>query len=68
MKTNTYIQYKGTQLDDKTFVSKIKEFWSNQGNRIKDINTLNMYIKPEENTVYFVINDTTTGSLPIDEE
>lgn len=67
MKTNTYIQYKGTQLEDKTFVNKIKEFWSNQGNKIKDINTLNMYIKPEENTVYFVINDTTTGSLPMEE-
>ena len=67
MKTNTYIQYNGIELDDKTFITKIKEFWSNQGNKIKDIHTLNLYIKPEENAVYFVINNTTNGHIPFTE-
>lgn len=67
MKTSTYIEYKGTKVDDKTFVTKIKKFWASQGNKIKDIQTLNLYVKPEEQTVYFVINDTTSGSLPMED-
>ncbi len=65
MKTNLYIQYQGYEFQDKPFINRIKEIWSNQGNKIKDIETLNLYIKPEENTVYFVINETTSGSIPI---
>lgn len=66
MKTNTYIQYQGQEYQVKPIINKIKENWLNQGNKIKDIETLNLYIKPEDDAVYFVINDTTSGSLPIE--
>lgn len=65
MKVNTYIQYNGLQLEDKTIINNIKEFWSKQGNKIKDIKSLVLYVKPEENTVYYVINDETNGSMPL---
>lgn len=67
MKINTYIQYKGLQLDDKTFISKIKAFWSNQGNKMKDLHTLSLYIKPEEDMIYFVINESVHGCIPMNE-
>lgn len=65
MKVNTYIQYNGLQLEDKTIINNIKDFWSKQGNKIKDIKSLVLYVKPEENTVYYVINDETNGSMPL---
>lgn len=65
MKTNLYVEYNGEQFEDKTFVNKVKEIWTNEGNRIKDIDSLNLYVKPQEKAVYYVINDTVTGKLAL---
>lgn len=65
MKTNTVIEYKGLQADDKAFINKVKEAWTEQGNKIKDLKSLSMYIKPEESKVYYVINDSINGSIPL---
>ena len=67
MKTNTYIQYQGQEFQVKPIINKIKENWLHQGHKIKDLETLSLYIKPEDDAVYFVINDTTSGSLTIEE-
>ena len=34
---------------------------------VKDINTLNLYVKPEENSVYYVVNETVSGKLTLPE-
>lgn len=65
MKSNLILEHHGKQLDDKTFLSKAKEIWINKGNKVKDIRTLNLYIKPDENAVYYVINETLTGKFNI---
>lgn len=65
MKTNLYVEYKGSQFEDKNIVNQVKEIWVNEGNKIKDINTLNLYIKPEEQAAYYVINETITGKLAL---
>lgn len=66
MKTNLYVEYNGLQLEDKTFINKVKDIWVNEGNKIKDISSLNLYIKPQEKAVYYVINESVTGKLMID--
>ncbi|MGN0299655.1 MAG: DUF6465 family protein [Lachnospiraceae bacterium] len=63
MKTTLNIQYLGSEISEKEIIAKVKELWLNDGNKIKDIKTLTLYIKPEEMTVYYVINETITGSI-----
>lgn len=66
MKATTVVEYQGKQVDDKTIINRAKELWAAAGNKIKDIASMNLYVKPEENTVYYVINDTFTGNFSID--
>ncbi|BBF42034.1 hypothetical protein lbkm_0716 [Lachnospiraceae bacterium KM106-2] len=65
MKTSLYVEYKGSRIEDKDIVNQVKELWVNEGNKIKDIDTLNLYIKPEEHAAYYVINETITGKLAL---
>lgn len=64
MKTTLSIQYAGKEFSEKELIGRIKELWVAEGNKIKDIQTLNLYIKPEEQMTYYVINDSITGSFP----
>lgn len=67
MKANVYVEYQGQQTSTKDILAAVKKEWTSGGNKIKDIDTLDMYVKPEENTVYYVINgkEETSGSLPL---
>ena len=63
MKTNTYVEYAGKQVEEKAVVTSVKQVWVEAGNKVKDIKTMDLYIKPEESAVYYVINETFTGSV-----
>ncbi len=66
MKTATYIEFDNQKYENKTLIDKVKTLWCKQGNKVKDINTLNLYVKPEENAVYFVINEIECGKLSLE--
>ena len=63
MKTNTYVEYAGKKVEEKVIVAGVKQAWTEAGNKVKDIKTMDLYIKPEESAVYYVINETFTGSV-----
>lgn len=65
MKTSMYVEYQGLQVEEKDIIAKVKELWVNDGNKIKDIKELKLYIKPEEATVYYVINEETSGKIEL---
>ena len=65
MKTSMYVEYQGLQVEEKDIIAKVKELWVNEGNKIKDIKELKLYIKPEEATVYYVINEETSGKIEL---
>ncbi len=64
MKTTLSVQYAGKEFSEKELIAQIKKIWTEDGNKIKDIQTLDLYIKPEEWTTYYVINGSVRGSLP----
>ncbi len=68
MKSNFYVEYKGKKVLEKTLIDYSKEIWKNNGNKVKDIKSLDIYYKPEENTCYYLFNDSVTGSFNIDNE
>ena len=65
MKTSMYVEYQGLQVEEKEIIAKVKELWVSDGNKIKDIKELKLYIKPEEASAYYVINEETTGKIAL---
>ena len=53
------------QVEEKEIIAKVKEIWTAQGNKIKDLKTLNLYVKPEENAAYYVINEDVDGKIEL---
>lgn len=65
MKSTFYVEYAGTQIEDKAIIAQAKAIWTQQGNKMKDLTSLNLYVKPEENSVYYVFNDEISGQFPL---
>lgn len=65
MKTNFIVQAYGYEINETDVIASIKEKWVSDGNKVKDIKNLVMYVKPEERKVYYVINDEINGTLDV---
>lgn len=62
---NVIIQYSGNEFITKEILAKVKKMWVNQGNDENSINIIDLYIKPEENTAYYVINKEFNGKVDL---
>ena len=63
IKVSAYVEYRDKKVEEKTMIADVKIAWTKSGGKIGDIKTMDLYIKPEENAVYYVINGTETGSV-----
>lgn len=63
IKTSVYVEYLGKQVEEKDMIAAVKKAWTKTGKKIGDIKSLSLYVKPEEASVYYVINDTETGRV-----
>ncbi len=66
MKSAFYVEYYGKQIDQAALIKEAKSIWTKSGKKAADLKSLNLYIKPEENTAYYVFNDDETGSFVIE--
>ncbi|WP_197029583.1 DUF6465 family protein [Butyrivibrio sp. AE3004] len=56
-KTNIVLQYADKSVTYDTFVENAKNVWQyDMGRDVSEIKTLELYVKPEEERVYFVVN------------
>ena len=52
------------QLEEQlSMIDAAKAIWTGAGNKVKDIHSLDLYAKPEESRIYFVINGEFTSSF-----
>ncbi len=65
MKTKINIEYYGKKTESKDLVNQAKLIWKERGGKIKEIETLELYYKPEEGMCYYVVNTTETGSFSV---
>lgn len=63
MKVKTVVEYSGRQVDEKDIIANVKKAWTKSGRKVGDIKSVDLYIKPEESAVYYVINKTETGAV-----
>ena len=54
--TTVYVQYAGKETAAKDLVAAAKEAYIAAGHKEEDIKTLDVYVKPEESAVYYVVN------------
>jgi hypothetical protein len=67
VKVSTYIQYQGKEVLSADLEKRVREIWRQKGYLAKELNTIALYIKVEENACYYVINDTVKGMVPLGE-
>ena len=62
-KTSLFVEFNGSKVEDKTIVAAVKKEWTEAGHKVGEIKTMDLYVKPEEAAVYYVINETETGKV-----
>lgn len=63
IKVKAVVEYYGKQVEEKDIIANVKKAWTKSGKKVGDIKTMELYIKPEEAAVYYVINGTETGAV-----
>ncbi|MDO4554831.1 MAG: DUF6465 family protein [Lachnospiraceae bacterium] len=65
MKANVYVEYQGKQVACKDILAEAKKVWVSEGNKVKDLKNVDLYVKPEENAVYYVFNEDESGKIEL---
>ena len=55
MKLNLFVEYEGHKVLAKNIEERFKEHWKVHGGKIKDLEEVELYFKPEESACYYVI-------------
>lgn len=58
-----FIQYKGKEVLVKDIEKQAEEQYVNDGNKAGVLKEIKIYIKPEDNAAYYVINDSYSGKV-----
>lgn len=66
VKETVYLQYLGKEINKDDLMKEIKEIWTKQmKKKVSDMKSVTIYLKPEENMAYYVINDDVTGNIEL---
>lgn len=59
------IQYGDNSISREALIDKAREVWIATGHDPRKVEMIDLYVKPEENRVYYVVNKCETGSFPL---
>lgn len=66
VKEEVYLQCFGKEINKDDLMKTVKEIWTKQmKNKVGDMKSVALYLKPEENKAYYVINGDVTGSIEL---
>ena len=57
------LQFDGQEFDLSAVEANVKKDWKDAGKKLSDIQTLDMYVKPQEAKVYYVVNKEVEGCI-----
>ena len=59
-----YLQYLGKEINKEDLMKQVKDIWTKELKyKVGDMKSVTLYLKPEENKAYYVINEEVTGSI-----
>ena len=65
-KANVFVQFAGKSFSQDELVKIAQDVWQYDMNKkAEDFKTVDIYVKPEENKAYFVVNGETSGSFDL---
>lgn len=64
-KDEVYIQYKDTEVRTTDILEKARENYVANGHKLTDIKEVQVYIKPEDNKAYYVVNHKDIGKFEL---
>lgn len=56
MKSSLCVQVNGKDYDTSSLLDQAKEIWKADGNKVKDLQTVELYFQPNEGKCYYVFN------------
>ena len=59
------VQFQNREADLQVVEERVKEQFAAEGHRPSSIKSLNIYVKPEEYSAYYVINEKYTGRVDL---
>lgn len=65
MKTELFIEMNGKQTDYKTLTDMAKDIWKENDRKVKDLKSIELYYKPDEQKCYYIFNQEEKGSFEI---
>lgn len=66
VKGSVVLQWGGREFVSEDLLVKVKEIWVNElGKTASSFKEAKVYVKPEENTAYYVVNDEVSGSFTL---
>ncbi|MCI8484352.1 MAG: hypothetical protein HFH41_08435 [Lachnospiraceae bacterium] len=60
-----YLQFHGKEIFTKDVMERAKQAYISEGHRESSIKSIRLYIKPEENMAYYVINEKIAGGVTL---
>lgn len=64
IKTEICLQYRSRETDTEQMIQRVREDYESRINSA-EITSIQLYIKPEEWTIYYVVNDGIVGKIPL---
>ena len=61
----TYVQVAGNEYKQSDILEKVEAAYIEAGYKITSMKTLQLYIKPEDNAAYYVVNSEITGKVDL---
>lgn len=66
LKETVLMQWYGKEVNKDDLMKQVKEIWTKQmKKKVGDMKTVTLYLKPEENMAYYVINEEVSGNIAL---
>lgn len=65
IKSTVFMQFAGRECNVDYIMDQAEADWCEKGNSRTDINTIELYLKPEESAAYYIVNEIDAGKIII---
>lgn len=66
LKEQVVLQFGGKEMSTADIMKQVKAYWTKElKNKVGDMKSVTIYLKPEEGKAYFVVNEDVTGSIEL---
>ena len=65
MKQQMFLQFNEQEVELSTVEANVKKEWKDAGKKLTEIETLDIYVKPQEGKAYYVVNKSYEGKVDL---